>query len=65
MNARGTRCVSKYSLYCPVPVGVPQPVLARGGGYPILAWPGYLPSGPGHSKDMGPMEVLWDGDIMG
>ena len=37
--------------------GVPYPVRARGE-YPILSWLGYPPP----RKDMGPVEVLWDGD---
>ena len=48
-------------------LGVSHPVLARG--YPILSWLGGMPcwglgsvTGVPSRRDMGPVEVLWDGD---
>ena len=55
----------------------PRITYQGGGGYPMLSWPGYIlplnwcipQKGPRTSycgipprKDMGPVEVLWDGD---
>ena len=60
MNARGM-LPAAYSLCCPIQGGTPCPDLTRG--YPVSpqegTWDQSLGTPP---KDMGPVEVLWDGN---